>query len=134
MDKLENWLHSHEEDSQELDTDQLIAATHRKIKRRSRTRKAVYGLSSTSAMVILLLFLLQPGAYDADSISGELFYSDATFSWYDSITEEDATAYEEELYYSTVDYLVDSGDYFDDDGFTLEGEELEAFTRYLEEV
>jgi hypothetical protein len=45
------------------------------------------------------------------------------------------TEYQESIYWSSLDYLVETGDYlFEDSDDLLSNEDLEALVAYLEEV
>ncbi len=137
MDKLESWMRSKESHQQvELDTEAIFTGTVSRIRKRARRRQAGYAASSLVVVLALVSTIMWPfTSTDPDLLTGDLFFTDATMSWYDVNLDQDTQSYETEMYWSSLDYLVDVGNYYGDDEATvLDDEELDAFSAYLEEV
>ena len=137
MDKLEQWLIDEEQSRNEpqLDIEGLVRGTQGRIKKRAQRRKAAYAGSSMLAVVLIAILAFSPTGGSEDMFSGELFIADNDGEWYSVVSEEMQTEYQESIYWSSLDYLVETGDYlFEDSDDLLSNEDSEALVAYLEEV
>jgi len=139
MDKTEKYLKAQLHDKSEelpFDMEELIAGTHRSIRKRASRRKVVYASPVVTAIILLALLFIPREEQGSYLPGGDLLFASWETSWTETpgldLETEEAT----EFYDETVDYLIDDNyhDYFDDAQALLDEIDLEALKGYLEEV
>jgi len=120
----------------ELDIESILDNTHRKIRRRSTRRKAIYS-SPIAMLLLIMMYVIMPNdGSDQVLPGGELFIAGWENSWTEVDNEELIESMDQDLYDQSVDYLINDGStsYIDEMDEILGENDLEAFMSFLKEA
>ena len=139
MDRVEEFIQKNVSDpslDRGLDVDEVLRGTHRRIRRRSLWRRAVYSSTVAILLVMTLVINFSPKGGSIESPGRELFIADWDGSWTETEMVSDNDDLNTEFFDRSVDYIVDDPQWSGpDDVDELLGEnDLEALLSYLKEV